>query len=85
MGWGKKTLFKRSRSHDQDGRHAHIRQNLLLRNKKADDLFVKVGMHHPMLENYQIYSNNHPELTLTYFMDFSETIVVYDIKVGRCG
>ena len=24
MGWGNKSLFKWSRSHDQDGRHAHI-------------------------------------------------------------
>ena len=50
---------------------------------------------------FQVYSNDEPELTLTYFtarsnlipyafvwekgkiMDFSETIVVYDIKVGR--
>ena len=24
MGWGNESLFKRSRSHDQDGRNAHI-------------------------------------------------------------
>ena len=51
----------------------------------------------------QVYSNDAPGLTLTYFtarsnlvpyaflwgkiktMDFSEIIVVYDIKVGRCS
>ena len=56
-----------------------------------------------MLENYQVCSNDDPEMTLTYFtarsnlvpyafvwekgktMDFSETVVVYDIKVGRCS
>ena len=41
MGWVNEGLFKRSRSHDQDGRHAHIWYNikkLLLRNQKADDL-----------------------------------------------
>ena len=56
-----------------------------------------------MLEYYQVYSNNNPGLTLTYFtgrsnlvpydfvwekgkkINFSETIVVYDIKVGRCS
>ena len=62
---------------------------------------LKVGMQLLVLEYFQIYSNDDPELTLTYFtarsnlipyafvwekskiMDFSETIVVYDIKVGR--
>ena len=64
---------------------------------------LKVSMQHQVLEYYQIYSNNNPGLTMTYFtarsnmihyafvwekgktMDFSETIVVYDIKVGRCS
>ena len=35
------SLFKWSRSHDQDGRHAHIWKNfknLLLRNRKVDDI-----------------------------------------------
>ena len=62
---------------------------------------LKVGMQHWVLEYYQICSNDHPGLTLTYFtarsnlvpyafvweksktMDFSETIVFHDIKVGR--
>ena len=62
---------------------------------------LKVGMLHRVLEYYQVYSNDDPWLTLTYFMArsnlvpyaflwekvnimaFSETIVVYDIKVGR--
>ena len=52
-----------------------------------------------MLQYYQVYSNDDPELTLTYFMarsnlvpyafvwekgktmDFSETVVVYDLKL----
>ena len=56
-----------------------------------------------MLEYYQVYSNDHPVFTFTYFtarsnlvpyafvwakgkqMDFSESIVVYDAKVGRCS
>ena len=64
---------------------------------------LKVDMHHRVLKYYQIYSNDDPELTLTYFMartnlvpydfawekgetmDFSESVVVYYIKVGRCG
>ena len=56
-----------------------------------------------MLKYYQVYSNDDPGLTLTYFtgrsnfvpyafvwekgktMDISETIAVYDVKVGRCN
>ena len=64
---------------------------------------LKVCMQHWVLEYFQIYSNDDPELTLTYFtarsnlipyafvwekgkiMDFSETVVVCDIKVGNSG
>ena len=62
---------------------------------------MKVGMQLRVLEYFQVYSNDDPELTLTYFtvrsnlipyafvwekgkiVDFSETIAVCDIKVGR--
>ena len=61
---------------------------------------LKLGMQHWVLEYYQIYSNDDPGLTLTYFtarsnlvpyafvwekgktMDFSETIVIYDLKLA---
>ena len=61
---------------------------------------LKLGMQHEVLEYYQVYSNDYPGLTLTYFtarwnlvpyafvwekgktMDFSETIVVYDLKLA---
>ena len=61
---------------------------------------LKVSMQHRVLEYFHIYSNDDPELTMTYFtarpnlipyasvwekgkiMDFSETFVVCDIKVG---
>ena len=70
----------------------------LLRNQKADDLETWYAA--LQLEYYQIYSNDDPGLTLTYFMarsnlvpyafvwekgktiDFSETIVVYDLKLA---
>ena len=63
---------------------------------------LKLGMQHRVFKYYQIYSNDNPGLTMTYFtarsnlvpyafvwekgktIDLSETIVVYDIKVGRC-
>ena len=62
---------------------------------------LKLGMHHRVLEYYQIYlKNDDPGLTLTYFTArsnlvpcafvwekikqwiFSETIVVYDLKLA---
>ena len=61
---------------------------------------LKLGMQHWVLEYCQVYSNDDPGLTLTYFMaksnmvpyafvwekvktmDFSETIVVYDLKLA---
>ena len=62
---------------------------------------LKFGMQHRVLEYYQVYSNDDPGLTLTYFMarsnlvpyafvwekgkrmDFSETIIVYDLKLAK--
>ena len=61
---------------------------------------LKLGMQHRVHEYYQVYSNDDPGLTLTYFtarsnlvpytfiwekdktMDFSETIVFYDLKLA---
>ena len=61
---------------------------------------LNFGMHHRVLEYYQVCSNDDPGLTLTYFtarsnlvpyafvwekgktVDFSETIVVYDLKLA---
>ena len=64
---------------------------------------LNLGMHHWVLEYYQVCSNDDPGLTLTYFtarsnlvpydfvsekgkiVDFSETIVVYDLKMATNG
>ena len=61
---------------------------------------LKLGMQHRVLKYYQVYSNDDPGLTLTYFttrsnlvpyafvwkkgntMDFSETVVVNDLKLA---
>ena len=61
---------------------------------------LNLGMHHRVLEYYQVCTNDDAELTLTYFtarsnlflcasawekgktMDFSETNVVYDLKLA---
>ena len=58
---------------------------------------LKVGMLHRVLDYYQVCSNDDPELSsrsnvAPYAfvwekgkkMDFSGTVVVGDIKVGRC-
>ena len=61
---------------------------------------LKLSVHHRVLQYYQVYSNDVPGLTLTYFttssnlvpyafvwekgktVDFSEIIVVYDLKLA---
>ena len=61
---------------------------------------LNLGMHHWVIDFYQVCSNDDPGLTLSYFiarsnlvpyafiwekgntMDFSETIVVYDLKLA---
>ena len=74
MGWGNENLLKRSRSHDQGGRHAHIVCS-------SDDPGLT-------LIYFTARSNLVPHAFVwekVKAMDFSETIVVYDIKVGRCS
>ena len=59
MGRGDESLIAKSRSHDQDGRHAHIWQkalkNLLLQNRQADfheTWYVAFGIpaHHSLIK-----------------------------------
>ena len=63
-------------------------------------MVLKLGMQHRVLKYYQVWSNDDPGLTLTYFtaksnlvpyafdwekgktMYFSETIVIYDLKLA---
>ena len=104
MGWANEGLFKRYRSHDQDAMPIYGKnlKKIFFSGTKWPMTF-KLGMQHRMLEYYQIFSNDDPGLTVTYFtarsnlvpdtfiweksktMDFSETIVVCDVKVGRCS
>ena len=76
----------------------NLKKIFFSRNKRP--MILNLGMHHWLLEYYQICSNDGPGLTLTYFMarsnlvcyafvwekgktvDFSETIVVYDLKLA---
>ena len=66
--------------------------------KRPMTLKLGTSMHHRLLEYYQVCSNDDPGLTLTYFtarsnlvpyafvweiyMNFSETIVIYDLKLA---
>ena len=50
----------------------NLKNNLLLWNQKGSDL--ESFMQHRVLEYFQVYSNDDPELTLTYFMARSNLI-----------
>ena len=61
-------------------------KKLLLRNKKAYDL--DLGMKHRVPEYYQVCLNDDPYAFVWdkgKTMDVSKTIVVCDIRVGRCS
>ena len=62
MGRGNEILYKWSRSHDKDGRHANI--NL---QRTRSPMILKLGMQHQGLKLYKVYINYDPGLTLTYF------------------
>ena len=90
MGRENENLFKRSWSHDKVATIPKYDKNL----KKADDL--EIGMQHwcsnddpgLTLTYFTLRSNLLPYACVWEkgkTMDFSETIVVYDIKVGRCS
>ena len=76
MGWENERLIKRSRSHDQDGRYAHIckkpTKNIFSGTKRL--MALKDGMQHRVLEYYQVCSNDDPGLTLTYVMARSNLV-----------
>ena len=70
MGWGNESLFKWSRSYDQEGLLAHI----WLKHEKfffpvtKRLMTIKVDMQPGVLGCYQVYSNDNTGLTLTYFI-----------------
>ena len=89
MGWGNKSLFKWSWSHDQDGCHAHIWQKtskIFFRTEWLRSL--KHGIQHRTLKYYQVCSNDDPRLTFDLFMQRSNLVpyafiweTVYKVKV----
>ena len=76
MGCGNEFLLKWSWSHDQDGRHAHIWYNSkkIFFSGTKRPMILNLGMHHWVLEYYQVCSNDDPELNLTYFMARSNLV-----------
>ena len=68
MGWGNESLFKWSWSHDQDGRLPMYGKNLKKSSPETEmPMTLKLGMQHRMLEYYQVFSNDDPGLTLTFY------------------
>ena len=76
-GIGERNVFKWSRSHDQDGRHAHmwLKHEKIFFSGTKRLMTMKVCMHHQVLKYYQIYSNDDPVLTLTYFTTRSNLVL----------
>ena len=62
------SLYKWSRSHDQDGRNGYKQQNpskiFFFRMRRP--MISKLGMKHLEMELYKLYINQDPEMTLTY-------------------
>ena len=66
-GWRNESVCKWSKSHDQDGRHVHIWGKNLKKNSSMEPKGQWPWNLVCSIEYYQIYSNDAPVLTLTYF------------------
>ena len=83
LGRGNESLYKWSRSHDQDGRHAHIwLKPLKIFSRTRSPRTLKIGMQHKGLKLYKDYINDDPGLTLAYFRARSNC-VTYTFKWGK--
>ena len=69
FGRREKSLFKFSRTHGQDGCHAHIWWKLLKKfcSRTKSPMILKLGMQHVGLKFHRIQINDDPGLPLTYF------------------
>ena len=100
FGWGNESLFKWSKSRWQPCPYmVKIFKKVFSGTKRP--MTLKADMQHRVLEYYQVCSNDDSGLTYFMAMSnflphafvreegktikFSETIVVYNIKVGRCS
>ena len=73
MGSGKESLYKFYRSHDQDGRHAHLwlKPSKIFSYRTNSPMIMILGMEQLVLKLYKVYMNGDPELTLTHFKTVS--------------
>ena len=72
MGWGKESLYKRSRLHICTYMVKKLLKIFFSGNKRP--ITLKVGLQHRVLEYYQVCSNNALELTMTYFRAMSNLV-----------
>ena len=81
-GGGGKSLYKWSRSHYQDGYHAHIwLKPLKIFFRSRSPMILKLGLDHWGLKVYKVYINDDLGLTLTYFMARSN-LITYMVLFG---
>ena len=67
--WRNESIYKWSRSHDQDGCHGYKYQKPLkiFFSRTRRPMILKLGMKHQAMELYKVYINRDPWVTLTYF------------------
>ena len=74
-------MYKRSRSHDQDGHQEHYGKLFSkIFSRTSSSMILKLDMQHWGLKLYIICLNDDPGLTLTYFMARSN-LVAYAFEV----
>ena len=72
LGKWERKLYKRYRSHDQDGRHAHLWQKpSKLFYRTNGTMIMKLCMEQYVLKLNKVYINDDHELTLTHFKTMS--------------
>ena len=84
LGRGNESLYKWSRSHDQDGRHAHIwyKPLKIFFSRTRNPMILKLGMQHSEPKLYKVCINDEPGLTLAYFTARSNW-VTYTFEWGK--
>ena len=83
LGKGNKSLYIWSRSHDQDGRHAHIwcKPLKIFSYRTYSHMIMKLGMGYFVLKFYEVYIHDDPELSLTYFTTMSNLAKIYFVLI----
>ena len=84
-GRGKESLYKLSRSHDQDGRHSHrwLKPLKVFVFGARSPMILKLGMYYQGHKRYKFYINDDPGMTLTYLMPRSN-LDSYTFELENC-